>query len=238
MPRFLLLLALLATLLSRPASAAELRLEIAGGFATIVATDIPLHQILAEWAKVGGTRIVNAERVAGPPVTLQLQKVPEQQALAVLLRSVAGYLAAPRRAGVPGASQYESVMILATSTPPPAAQAAAARAPVNPGRLAPNPLNFGQPQAMPDDQPQPMADAGDPVAAGGFITVGNAPAPRQPTAATGAAAAPAQPMGSPFSQAPGTGTGQPIGPGIVPPMQRPTTIQPGMIMPNGAIAEP
>src|SRR5262245_595295 len=140
MPRSVLLLALLATLLPGPASAAELRLEIAGGFATIVATDMPLHQILAEWEKVGGTRIVNAERVAGPPVTLQLQKVPEQQALAVLLRSVAGYLAAPRRAGVPGASQYESVMILATSTPP-AAAAAAARAPINPSRPAPNRLD-------------------------------------------------------------------------------------------------
>ena len=118
MPRSVILLALLATLLSGPVSAAELRLEIADGFVTVVATDVPLPQILAEWAKVGGTRIVNAERVAGPPVTLQLEKVPEQQALAVLLRSVAGYLAAPRRAGVPGASQYESVMILATSTPP------------------------------------------------------------------------------------------------------------------------
>ena len=59
---------------------------------------MPLRQILAEWAKVGGTRIVNAERVTGPPVTLSCSKVPEQQALAVLLRSVAGYLAAPRRA--------------------------------------------------------------------------------------------------------------------------------------------
>ncbi len=228
MPRSVLLLALLAALLSRPASAAELRLEIAGGFVTIVASDMPLHQILAEWAKVGSTRIVNAERVAGPPVTLQLENFPEQQALAVLLRSVAGYVAAPRRAGVPGASQYESVMILATSTPP-AAAAAAARPPINPGRLAPGRVDLGQPQLMPDDR--------DPIASGGFLTVGNAPAPRQPTPATGAAVPPIPPMGSPFSQVPVAGMRLPNGPANVPPPQRPTTIQPGIIMRNGDIAE-
>ena len=233
MPRSVLLLALLATLPSGAASAAELRLEIADGFVTVVATDVPLPQILAEWARVGGTRIVNAERVAGPPVSLQLEKVPEQQALAVLLRSVAGYLAAPRRAGVPGASQYESVMILATSTPP--AAAAAARAPVSPGPLPPNRFEPDQPQLMPDEV--------DPIGSGsGFITVGNTPAPRQPTpapGATGAGAPPAPPMGSPFSQTPGPGMRLPNGSANGQPQQQPTAIQPGIIMPNGDIlAEP
>ena len=83
--------------LATPASAAELRLEMSNGLVTLVATDTPIRQILAEWTRVGGTRIVNGERVAGPPVTLQLDRMPEQQALAVLLRSVAGYLAAARR---------------------------------------------------------------------------------------------------------------------------------------------
>ena len=118
MSRSVLVLILLASCV-RQAAAGEVRLEIAGGFVTLTASDAPLRQILAEWEKVGGTRIVNAERVAGPPVTLQLQRVPEQEAPAVLLRSVAGYLAAPRRAGMPGASQYESAMILATSAPAP-----------------------------------------------------------------------------------------------------------------------
>jgi hypothetical protein len=110
---------------------------------------------------------VNAERLPGPPVTLQLQRVPEQQALAVLLRTAAGYLAAPRRAGTQGASQYESVMILATSSPPAAAPAAAAgRAPI--GRpLPPPPIEMVGPP-----------DGGDPGAAEGFITVGSAPGPR------------------------------------------------------------
>jgi hypothetical protein len=222
MSRSTLCLAFVAAMLAGPASAAELRLEIANGLVTIVATETPLRQILAEWAKVGGTRFVNAERVAGPPVTLQLQQVPEQQALAILLRSVAGYLAAPRRAGGTGASQYDSVMILATSTPPatPAPPAAAARGQVNP-IIRPNPPQLEQLEqpAMPDD--------GGQAASEGFISVGSAPAPRQPTPAAGAAAAPA-PMGPPSPP------GFPMQPGSIPPPggpPRPSTIQPGVMLP-------
>ena len=195
MSRPALFLALL-TICVRPAAAAEVRLEIAGGFVTLTAVDASLRQILAEWERVGGTRMVNAERVPGPPVTLQFERVPEQQALAVLLRSAAGYLAAPRRAGAQGASQYESVMILATSTPPTTAPAAAAgRAPT--GRPIPQPIEMVGPP-----------DAGDPGATEGFITVGSAPRPRQPTPAAGAAGPPA----TPFPPQPA-----PIQPGIVPP---------------------
>ena len=204
MSRSTLCLAVVAAMLAGPASAAELRLEIANGLVTIVATDTPLRQILAEWARVGGTRFVNAERVAGPPVTLQLQQVPEQQALAILLRSVAGYLAAPRRAGGTGASQYDSVMILATSTPPatPAPAAAAARGQVNP-LIRPNP------QLEQLEQPTPDDDGKD--ASEGFIAVGSAPAPRQPTS-----------------------PGFPMPPGNIPPPSgppRPSTVGPGVVLP-------
>lgn len=197
-------LALCGALFAAPASAAELRLEIADGYVTLVAADTPLRQILAEWARVGGTRIVNAERVAGPPVTIQLQRVPEQQALAVLLRSVAGYLAAPRRAGSPGASAYESVMILPTSTPPatPPPAAAAARGPASPiGRAIPSQVEMQQLQLQ--QQRQLMPDGDDQIASEGFITVGSAPTSRQtPAAGAGADAAPAGPAGSPFPQTP------------------------------------
>jgi len=223
MSRAALCLACLVTLLARPVAAAELRLEIAGGFVTLVAVDAPLRQILAEWAKVGGTRIVNGERVTGPPVTLQLERIPEQQALAILLRSVAGYLAAPRRAGASGASQYESVMILATSTPPAAsaAPAAAARGPVNPlARPVPNPIDML-------NQQQQIAEGGDQVPSNGFITVGSAPAPRPQTPATGATATPTKPMGSPFTQVPVAGRPGPNPP--PPPAPTPTTVQPGIL---------
>src|SRR5262245_59535917 len=51
-------------------SAGDLSVKIADGRATIIAKDVPVRQILAEWAKVGDTKLVNAERVAGGPVTL------------------------------------------------------------------------------------------------------------------------------------------------------------------------
>ncbi|HZB25430.1 MAG TPA: hypothetical protein VE379_04830, partial [Vicinamibacterales bacterium] len=79
-----------------PAVAQDLKLSMANGRVTLVAQDVPVRQILAEWARIGGTRIVNAEKLVGPPVTLQLIDYPEGRALDVLLRDAAGYMAAPR----------------------------------------------------------------------------------------------------------------------------------------------
>jgi hypothetical protein len=158
-------------------------------------------------------------------VTIQLERVPEQQALAVLLRSVAGYLAAPRRAGTAGTSQYESVMILATSTPPAAAPAAAAGA-RGPGIPIARPIPS---QVDVLDRP----DADDQVRSEGFITVGSAPTPR-PTPTAGAAPT-GGPVGSPFPQTPGAGARTPNQqPGRLPNgMQRPPNLPPGILLPGG-----
>ena len=69
------------------------------GRVSIVAKDATVRQILAEWARVGQTNIVNVDRVPGGPLTLELTNVPEAQALEVLLRSLSGYITAPRTAG-------------------------------------------------------------------------------------------------------------------------------------------
>ena len=82
------------------ATAGELSVKIANGRATIIAKDVPVRQILAEWAKVGETKILNGEKVAGGPVTLELVDVPEKEALDVLLRTAAGYITAPRPANL------------------------------------------------------------------------------------------------------------------------------------------
>jgi hypothetical protein len=55
-------LALRLVLAASTASAGELTLSIRDGRVTLVARDVPLRQILAEWARVGRTRIVNADR--------------------------------------------------------------------------------------------------------------------------------------------------------------------------------
>jgi hypothetical protein len=124
---------------SSAADAQQLKLSMVNGRVSLVAQDVPLRQILAEWARVGQTRIINGEKLAGPPVTLELVDVPEKQALEILLRSAAGYMVAQRAEVVPGASVYDRVMILPTSRPPV----------VNASMSQPPAFNRAMPQPMP-----------------------------------------------------------------------------------------
>ena len=79
------------------AASAEVQLSIQNGRVSLVAKDATVRQILTEWARVGQTKIVNVERIPGGPLTLELNNVPEQEALDILLRSISGYMAAPQR---------------------------------------------------------------------------------------------------------------------------------------------
>ena len=110
--------------MAAPARAQGLKLSFEQGRVSVDATAVPVRTILNEWAKLGGTKVVGAERIAGAPLTLKLVDVPEAQALDLILRSVAGYMAAPRGA-VAGASMYDRILVMATSSGP--APAAAAR---------------------------------------------------------------------------------------------------------------
>jgi len=129
-----------------PAAAGDLKLTLVDGRATLIAQDVPIRQILAEWARIGKTTIVNGDKLTGPPITLQLVDRPEREVLEVLLRSASGYIAAQRQVSLAGASMFESVMILPTS-----------RGPVGVAASAP-PTQFPRPglQQMPvmeDDEP-------------------------------------------------------------------------------------
>jgi hypothetical protein len=122
-------------------AAAEVKLTIEDGRVSLSATNATVGQILAEWAKVGQTKIVNAERVVGGPLTLELADVPEVEAIEILLRSAGGYLLAPRRADVAHASRYDRILIFPMSAP----RAAVAQAPAPaPPRAFPQPP-FNQP---------------------------------------------------------------------------------------------
>jgi hypothetical protein len=124
MKKSLLRCAVVATLacgvlsLSRPAFAGELKLTMQDGRVTIIADSVPLRQILQEWARVGQTKIVNADKMNGPAITLQLINASEKDALDILLRSASGYIAAPRPVPVANAAFYDRVTIMATSRPP------------------------------------------------------------------------------------------------------------------------
>lgn len=100
------------------AAAQGLTLRFQDGRVTLSAQNVPVRTILNEWARLGGTRIVNGERVPGGLVTIELNNVPERQALDALLRSASGYLAGPKPPGATGASLFASVLILPTSSAP------------------------------------------------------------------------------------------------------------------------
>ncbi|MBI4886001.1 MAG: hypothetical protein HY824_02810 [Acidobacteria bacterium] len=149
----------LLLLFAVPAAAQQsVAVQFNGGRVTLRAQNATIRGILAEWARLGGATIVNADRVAGPPVTLELTDVPERQALDIILRNVAGYMLAPRRAGAAGASAFDRILILPTSVaprnPPPAASASS-----GPRPALPRPAPVLRPPAAAVDTP---ADAAQP----------------------------------------------------------------------------
>ena len=147
-------LAALAVGLSRPVSAGELKLSMQNGRVTVIADNVPLRQILQEWARIGQTRIVNAEKLTGPNMSIQLVDMPERQVLDILLRSAAGYIAAPRPVSLQGAAIFDRITIMATSRPP-AMSAGAAPAPP-PFQRPPQPIDDGDEPinvAMPPQAP-------------------------------------------------------------------------------------
>jgi hypothetical protein len=195
-------LAAVLILTAVPAQGAELKLEFRDGRVTLVARDVSVRQILAEWGKVGLTQIVNGDRTSSTPVTLQIDGLPERQALEVVLRSVAGYVAAPRRAGNPGPSIYDRILVLAVSSPAPAAPPAANRplpAPTAPRQPTPREGVAPPPVLLPpeevDEDPNPVRPAGQPPPAPG--APGAQPVYTQPfTRAPGAPPTPASPSGT------------------------------------------
>src|SRR5258708_21099454 len=144
--------------LSRPASAGELKLTMQDGRVTIIADNVPLRQILQEWARVGQTKIVNADKMNGPAISLQLINAPEKDALDILLRSAGGYIAAPRPVPVANAAFYDRVTIMATRGP--RATTATQMAPPT----------FQRPPTQVDDSDEPINVAMPPPPPGNPVT--------------------------------------------------------------------
>src|SRR5436190_717723 len=134
--------AIVMALLTASVSSADVQLQLHDGRVSIVAKDATVRQILTEWARVGQTKVVNVERIPGGPVTLELSNMPEAQALDVLLRSVSGYMAAPRGASAANLSMFDRIIVMPTVAAPRPAASAAAPAPA-----------FQQPQFTPAAPP-------------------------------------------------------------------------------------
>ena len=194
--------ALVGLLGASSASAQVLSLEFHDGRVRLTAENVPVSRILDEWARLGGTKIVNGERVPGAPVTLQLTDVPERQALDTVLRGAAGYMVLARGTVTPGASAFDKILVLPTTSRAPAAAA--------PAQPAPTPPQF---QNRPDtdldldepaENPQPQSPGTFPRSR----VPANAPPNAPPPASTqdeepAQIEAPAPAPGNPFGVVPG-----------------------------------
>jgi hypothetical protein len=190
------------------ASAQSVTLEFKDdGRVKLVTENAPVSMILAEWARRGKTTIVNGERVPGPPATLQLVDVYEQEALDVVLRGVSGYLGATRETPTPGLSSFDRILILPTSRVTSTAS------------VLPPPQPTFQPQVVEDDDDGPPPVPGQRVPPNLPPGVrlpqqepNRLPPPDEPGEARPAAPAPT----NPFGVVPGSAT-----PGVVTPVPRP-----------------
>jgi hypothetical protein len=149
--RKLLFFFLIPALLAVPSQAAagELKLTIQNGLVTLIADEVPLSMIMAEWARIGQTKIVNGDKIT-TPVSLHIVDTPERKALDILLRTASGYMAAERPTPIASASMFDRIMILPTS-----------RAPLNTGPApSPQPTFVPRPIQTP---PVPDADEDEPM---------------------------------------------------------------------------
>ena len=120
LPRRALCALALVGLLACPvvSSAGPLSLTIANGRVTLSAQDVPLRQILAEWERLGGLRIINRDRVPGASVTIELTDVQEEKALETVLRPAAGFVAVEWAGQPAGASIYSRIIVMPGTAAP------------------------------------------------------------------------------------------------------------------------
>ena len=156
------------------ASADGLEFAVGQGRVTLIAAGVPLRDVLAAWARDGSTRFVGAEPIGASPVSLHLVNVAEHEALRLLLRPAAGYLAARRAAPVAGASIYDRVKVRAARRAPRPAPAEETRRP--PVRL-PGPVREAPPVLSEADQRERLQRLVRPRGVGGAAPARAADAP-------------------------------------------------------------
>ena len=219
------------------AAAQGVTLEFQDGKVRLNAQNAPVSQILSEWSRRGRTTIVNGERIPGPPVTLELQDVTEQQALEIVLRGVSGYLVAARDTAVAGASAYDRIYIIPTSSRP----AASAAPPQAQQQAVQVQDNFDDDEPPPGPRPPNVApgarlprDIGPPAVARPPVPAldddGQPANPAVPAAGPNNPFAPTPTQPRPGAITPGTPSPTPYPGAITPAVPGPNT--PGVITPT------
>ena len=206
-------LALAAALASGSVSIAaqnQPTLRFADGRVSVSAADVPVRTLLEDWARLGQTRIVNLDRVATTPISVTLDNVPEADALEIIMRSAAGYMAAPRAVRVAGASTFDRILVMPpSSTDGDGSAAAGGRRGAGADPSARQ--RMGRGQGLPSTEPIPMPDTADTGADSPFGQPFGQPVDNPFQANPFMNAAPPQTFGQP------TPFGTPVLPGPTPP---------------------
>jgi hypothetical protein len=91
----------------------------ADGTVSLLAKGVAARDVLVEWKRKCGCTVINAEKMTGGllPVPVQFDAMPQRTVLDALLRQAAGYTLTPRRPNTTSVSNYETIYILASSSP-------------------------------------------------------------------------------------------------------------------------
>jgi len=154
---------------SSAAFAQQVQLTIKDGRVTLKTENATVRQILDEWTRVGQTKIVNADKVTGQPLSLTLIDVPEREALDTVMRQAAGYAVVERASDGQNASTFDRILVMARTTPvtAPAAGAAASASASIATYTPPEPVAPDDQVALAEEPPPPAAPVVNPYAPGG-----------------------------------------------------------------------
>jgi glycosyltransferase involved in cell wall biosynthesis len=150
-------------------AAARLQIMFADGHVSLSAHGVTVQQVLQEWERVGRTQVDHPEAVPTKLLDIDLNDVPEEEALGVLLRSAGGFMVMPAPAPSQTTSHFGRILIV----PPGASTREVGRAAT--GQNPPSYFSAAQPttvqrligtdgQPVPDDQdgaPPPPQKAGE-----------------------------------------------------------------------------
>jgi hypothetical protein len=179
-----------------PAAAPHVQLTFKDGLVWLSASAASARDILTEWGRVGGTRVIAVDRLDTAPLSFDLRGVPEMEALSTILRASGGFVTsawAPENAAQ-HPSRFAGIAVIT------------ARAPLNAAAPAPSAPAPPPPQAVADPSGAQRIIGAD----GQFVPDDQDGAPPPP---------PAQVPATPASPAPaGSAT-----PGTVPPPSPPAS---------------
>lgn len=146
--RVLLVVALLLPA-ALPVSAQTVSLTLRDGRVTLVTQNATPAAILAEWARQGQVKVIDGEKVPATSLTLHIENATEREALDIVLRGAAGYIAAPRTSvAAANLSRFDRVIVMPSSPGAGTAARASAAAAMRPAPVAAAPVV----QQAPDEE--------------------------------------------------------------------------------------